>query len=65
MTTSTIERNLLKRDGDGNWYSLPPDLAEVFDQAVEDIQLAEFLSEEWHEANDNLLNQFGKYMKGE
>lgn len=65
MTTETIEKNILKRDADGHWYSLPPALSESFGSAVEAILNAEFLSEEWYDANDSLNDQFGKYMKGD
>lgn len=66
MNTQTIERpNVFKKDADGHWYSLPENMVDMFIQAVESIMLAEFMSDEWHDANDYLNDAFGEYMRGD
>ena len=66
MTTIIQQRhNILKKDLDGHWYSIPEYLVNSFVQSVESIQNAEFMTDEWYEANDDFNNQFASYMKGE
>jgi len=63
MTTALADRpkNVLKKDYDDRWYSLPPNMVDSFIQAVEAISLAEWGSDEWWEAGDDLDNRFGEY----
>lgn len=61
MTTALAEKNILKRDNDDRWYSIPPNMVDSFIQAVEEISLAEWGSDEWGEACDDLDNRFGEY----
>jgi hypothetical protein len=65
MTTAlaTKPKNILKRDYDDRWYSLPANMVDPFIQAVEAISLAEWGSREWYEAGDDLDNRFGEYRK--
>lgn len=63
MTTALAEKNVLKKDADGRWYSMPPNMEDSFVQATEAVMLAEFMSTEWYEANDDLNDRFGSYMR--
>jgi hypothetical protein len=64
MNTALATRpNVLKKDNDGHWYSIPENMVDSFIQMVEAIQNAEFMSDEWYEATDELNDQFGSYMK--
>ncbi len=64
MNTALADRpNILKKDADGRWYSIPVAEEESFVQAVESIMNAEFMSSEWHEANDDLNSRFGANLK--
>lgn len=67
MNTAVAEKstNVFKKDADGHWYSIPATLVDAFTQAVEATMLAEFMSDEWYEANDQLHQDFGCYMRGE
>ena len=66
MTTELATRpNILKKDADGRWYSIPVVEEDAFVQAVEATMNAEFMSSEWHEANDDLNSRFGAYLKGD
>ena len=65
MTTDTTERNILKKDNDGHWYSLPPKEVDAFVQAVEAVLNADFMSDEWYEANDDLNDRFGQYVRSD
>lgn len=64
-TLLETKHNVLKKDCDGHWYSIPDDEVDNFIQAIEAIQNAEFMSEEWYSANDDLNDRFGCYMKAE
>jgi hypothetical protein len=55
--------NLMKKDSDGNWYAIPQQEVMAFVQAVERVELAEFLSEEWDQATDELNSNFGCYRR--
>ena len=65
MTTALAEKNVLKKDADGNWYSLPANEVDSFVQAVEAVMLADFGSGEWYESQDDLNSRFGSYMLGD
>lgn len=67
MTTAIADRssNILKKDADGNWYSLPANEVDAFVQVVETEMLAEFMSDEWYDARHELGYRFGSYMRGE
>jgi hypothetical protein len=64
MTTAVAERNILRRDCDGNVYSIPEKMVDHFTQLSEAIENSEFMSGEWYEANDELNEQYGSFMKG-
>lgn len=53
----------MKKDADGNWYAIPEREVMAFVQAVEAVELAEFLSEEWDQAIDYLNRNFGTYRR--
>ena len=65
MNTLLAERpkNVLKKDYDDRWYSLPPNMVDSFIQAVEAISHAEWGSDEWMAAGDALDADFGEYRK--
>ena len=65
MTTAIAEKNVFKKDADGHWYSLPTNMVDSFVQAVESVMNAEFMSDEWYNANDDLNDRFGSYMRGD
>lgn len=67
MTTAIAEKstNVLKKDADGHWYSIPANEVDGFVQAVEAVMLAEFMSDEWYEATDDLNDRYGCYMRGD
>jgi hypothetical protein len=64
MTTAIQERpNVIKKDADGNTYSIPQREVDAFIHASEAVQLAEFMSDEYDQARDELNNRFGEYRK--
>lgn len=64
MNTALAQRpNILRKDLDGHWYSIPQELDEDFAIMKEAIILAEWGSDEWHDAADSFTNLFGKYAK--
>lgn len=64
MTTELATRpNYLKTDADGNWYSIPAAQEQSFTMAVEEIQNADFMSNEWHTATNDLKERFGCYLR--
>jgi len=67
MTTAIAEKtsDVLKKDADGNWYSLPASEVDEFVQAVEAVMLADFGSPEWFNANDDLRARYGSLMRGD
>jgi hypothetical protein len=67
MTTAIADKssNVLKKDADGHWYSIPAAEVDAFVQAVEAVMLAEFMSDEWYEATDDLNDRYGSYMRGD
>lgn len=65
MTTELTERKILVKDLDGHWYSIPESLEDDFLTLREAIQLVDWGSDEWYDANDDLNDEFGQYMKGD
>lgn len=66
MNTTLAQRpNVLKKDADGQWYSIPAGEVDGFVQAVESVMLAEFMSNDWNVANDDLSDRYGAYMLGD
>lgn len=65
MNTTLVERNLLLKDLDGHWYSIPAKLEDEFKSMREAIILADWGSEDWYQANDDFGDTFTQYMKGE
>ena len=65
MTTELTERKILVKDLDGHWYAIPESMEEDFIIMREAIQLAEWGSDTWYDANDALNDQYGQYMKGD
>jgi hypothetical protein len=63
MTTELVEKNVLRKDHDGQWYSLPTKMVDPFIQANEDIMNADFMSTDWSAAVNELSDQFGQYLK--
>jgi hypothetical protein len=65
MTTTLIDRpkNILKKDWDGHWYSIPEKMLDHFIQLVETVENSEIFSNEWYDAIDDLENEFGEYRK--
>lgn len=64
MNTALATRpNLLKKDADGRWYSIPVAEEDAFVHAAEAVELADFMSIEWHETQDDLNNRFGSYRR--
>jgi len=64
MTISiSIRHNILKKDADGNVYAIPEQEVAAFVQAAEALELADFMTNEWHQAYDDLNNRFGPYRK--
>lgn len=65
MTTELTERKILVKDLDGHWYAIPETMKEDFVIMREAIQLAEWGSDTWYDANDAFNAQYGQYMKGD
>jgi hypothetical protein len=65
MTTKLAERKVLVKDLDGHWYAIPASFEEDFVIMREAIQLAEWGTDSWYEANDQLSDTFGQYMKSD
>jgi hypothetical protein len=64
MTTQLATRpNILKKDADGQWYSLPEVEVDSFIHASEAVELADFMSSDWHSAKDELSHRFGSYRR--
>lgn len=64
MNTQTVDKpnpNILKRDADGNTYSLPAFEVNAFVISAEAVGLAEPMSAEWFSAVDDLNAQYGEY----
>lgn len=64
MTTAIAQVNLLKRDSDGNWYSIPESIVKGFNESLEETLLHDSLSSEWFEAVQELNNNYGMYLIG-
>lgn len=63
MTTVLIEKNIIVKDGGGNVYSIPPKLERHFISLKEASIDAAFGSREWHETNDELNEEFARFLK--
>lgn len=63
MNTAIAERNILVKDADGNWYSIPSGMEQEFIRLKEDTINAEFGTAEWHTANAEMQEAFGAYLK--
>ena len=63
MTTALAEKNIIVKDADGNVYSIPPRMESQFIAIKEASINATFGSPEWHEANDELNDQFVSFLK--
>lgn len=65
MAIEISERKILVKDLDGHWYAIPESFEEDFVIMREAIQLAEWGSDAWYDANDSFNDAYGKYMKGD
>lgn len=63
MTTVLLEKNIIVKDADGNLYSIPPKMEQQFINLKEATIDATFGSQEWHETNDELNEQFAAFLK--
>ena len=64
MNTALASRpKLLKKDADGRWYSIPEAEVDAFIAAAEAVENAEFMSNEWFEARNDLDIRYGSYRK--
>jgi hypothetical protein len=65
MTTALAQKAIkyIKHDADGNLYSIPEAEEFAFTMAVEEIQNADWGSDEWGRLNDELFLNFGQYRK--
>lgn len=65
MTNAIIERNILVKDGDGNWYTIPPSLEQEFTRLKEECISADFGSDEWYAATSEMSDTFGVHAKAD
>jgi hypothetical protein len=63
MNTALIEKNILVKDADGNWYAIPPKMEQEFIRIKEECISTDFGSNEWQNANDELNSVFSPYRK--
>jgi hypothetical protein len=63
MTTALKERNILVKDADGVWYSIPPDLEREFIRIKEDTINYEFGSSDWHDSVQEMRDSFESFIK--
>jgi len=63
MTTELAERNLLVRDADGNWYSIPPKTEPEFLSLREEMFDLDSSSDEYFDARTRLEESFGTYVR--
>lgn len=61
--TTLIEKNILVKDADGNWYAIPPNMEQEFIRIKEIIISSDFGSDEWQDAYDELNSTFESYLK--
>jgi len=54
---------VFKKDCNGNWYSIPENKVDHFIQLVETIENSEFMSDEWFDANAELNEEFGSFVR--
>lgn len=60
---SCTENKIIRKNADGNIYSVPESLLDDFSIMNEAIVLAEFGSDEWHLANSEFHTMFEKYQR--
>lgn len=65
MTIATTEKNILVKDLEGTWYSIPPSMKSDFEEMKEVIIDAPSLSSEWFDAVSNFNETFGQFVKEE
>ena len=63
MTTDLAIRKIIRKDYDGNLYSIPENMIEDFAIMNEAVMLAEWGEEEWHDAVDALNSTYGPFRK--
>jgi hypothetical protein len=63
MTTEIIERNILVRDTDGDWYSISPSLEKEFLALKEEMIEMDSCSDEYMDAQFKLSETFSQYLK--
>ncbi len=65
MTTTLANKpvNILKKDNDDNWYSIPQNMEDEFIRLNEAIQNADFMSDEWWEASTEFDSTFEPYTR--
>ena len=64
-TIITVKHNILKKDNDGYWYSIPENMVDSFIQLSESVQNAQFMSDAWYAADDEFSREFNSYRKGD
>jgi len=57
------KRNILRKDCNGFWYSIPEEMVDQFIQLSETVENSETISDEWHSAQDEFDNVFGSFLK--
>jgi hypothetical protein len=62
--TDNQNQTVIKTDNDGHRYLVPINRAEEFDNLMQDIYDAKFMSDAWYDANDALDFYFGEFMVG-
>lgn len=65
MTTALLDcpKNILKRDYDEKWYSIPPGMEDEFTYALEQTALTEWGTDEYWEAVNYFEQNFCEYKK--
>lgn len=61
--TTALQVKILKKDADGRVYAIPEREVNSFIYAAEAVELAEFMSPEWHQASDEFAERFGAFLK--
>lgn len=62
MITTLENRNILKKNHNGDLYSVPETMLNAFSCLNEDIQNANTLSDEWFAAQDEFDGIFQQYL---
>lgn len=63
MITEITNPNILRKDPDGNWYSIPEHLDKTFIAMKEELMTFDWGSKEWDNVNDDFADIFGQYLK--